>query len=102
MAFSNRLDTAELRATDVCLLMCSLYGYRLRSRERVRRRVQDIDFGQNQIKARDAKGMKDRVTVLPNRIKIPLQEHLQCVKILHDKGLTSGHGHFYLPFALER
>ena len=56
-----------------------LYGCGLRLMECVRLRVKDIDLGQNQIVVRDAKGMKDRVTVLPDSLKAPLQEHLKRV-----------------------
>jgi len=38
--------------------------------ECIRLRVKDIDFGQNQIIIRDGKGMKDRVTLLPEQIKL--------------------------------
>jgi integrase len=43
-----------------------LYGTGLRLMECLRLRVKDIDFEQNQIVVRDAKGMKDRATMLPN------------------------------------
>jgi integrase len=42
------------------------------------------------------------VTVLPDSLKTPLQEHLKGVKILHDNDLANGYGRVYLPFALER
>jgi integrase len=42
-----------------------LYGSALRLLECCRLRVQDIDFAMNQIVVRDAKGAKDRVTMLP-------------------------------------
>ena len=43
-----------------------LYGSGLRLMECLRLRVKDIDFAQHQIIVRDGKGMKDRVTVLPD------------------------------------
>ena len=46
----------------------------------------NIDFGNNQILVRDAKGMKDRVTVLPENLKIPLKGHLERVRI-HENAL---------------
>ena len=36
--------------------------------ECMRLRVKDLDFGQRQILVRDAKGGKDRVTILPNPV----------------------------------
>jgi integrase len=46
-----------------------IYGCGMRVMECVRLRVKDIDFSYNQIIIRDAKGNKDRVTVLPTKTK---------------------------------
>jgi integrase len=51
---------------------------------------------------RDGKGEQDRVTVLPDSLVAPLQEHLQRVKQLHERDLDEGHGTVDLPYALER
>jgi integron integrase len=64
--------------------------------------VNDIDFSQQQIVVWDGKGMKDRVTMLPASLVVPLQEHLAGVKRLHAQDLAKGYGAVYLPFALER
>lgn len=65
---------------DHQLMVKLIYGGGLRLMECLRLRVKDIDFGNNQIVVRDAKGMKDRVTVLPDTLKPPLREHLERVK----------------------
>ncbi len=75
-----------------------LYGSGMRLMECVRLRVKDVDFGQNQIVVREGKGFKDRVTVLPQSLKLPLSEHLQRVKILHEQDLAAGYGRVYLPY----
>ncbi len=79
-----------------------LYGSGLRLMECLRLRVKDVDFAQHLIVVRDGKGMKDRVTVLPDAVIAPLREHLQRVKMLHEEDLAKGHGAVYLPYALER
>ncbi len=79
-----------------------LYGSGLRLMECVRLRVKDIDFAQRQIIVRDAKGMKDRVTMLPESLVSFLQDHLRHVKRIHDDDLTRGYGSVYLPFGLDR
>jgi len=79
-----------------------LYGSGLRLIECLRLRVKDIDFAQHQIIVRDGKGMKDRVTMLPDTLVEPLREHLQRVKMLHQQDLAEGYGAVYLPAALER
>lgn len=78
-----------------------LYGSGLRLMEAIRLRVKDLDFAQRQILVRDGKGMKDRVTVLPDSLVAPLQEHLQRVKLIHQQDLSRGYGSVYLPYALE-
>ena len=79
-----------------------LYGSGLRLMECVRLRVEDVDFAQHQIVVRDGQGEHDRVTLLPDSLIAPLQEHLQRAKQLHDRDLEQGHGTLDLPYALER
>ncbi|HIC89023.1 MAG TPA: integron integrase [Anaerolineae bacterium] len=79
-----------------------LYGSGLRLLEALRLRVKDVNVEQRQITVRDGKGAKDRVTVLPERAILTLQEHLKRVKLVHDQDLARGYGSVYLPYALER
>jgi integron integrase len=84
------------------LMATLLYGAGLRLLECARLRVQDVDFARNQIVVRDAKGAKDRVTVLPGVAKAPLTQHLQRMKQQHEADLTRGAGWVELPWALGR
>ena len=79
-----------------------LYGSGLRLMECVRLRVKDIDFGYGHITVRDDKGLRDRITVLPERLRRALQVHLEQVQEIHQRDLANGGGRVYLPFALER
>ena len=84
-------------------LMASLmYGAGLRLMECLRLRVQDIDFSSNQIIIRDGKGNKDRVTMLPQKVKRLLQEHLKRVREIHKRDLAEEYGRVNLPNALVR
>jgi hypothetical protein len=49
-----------------------------------------VDFEQNLIYVRAAKGGKDRTTVLPARVKEDLKQHFIWVKQIHDKDLKDG------------
>jgi integrase len=69
-----------------------LYGSGLRLMECVRLRVKDIDFGYGHIIVRDGKGLRDRVTLLPERLRRPLQLHLERVKELHLRDIGKGGG----------
>src|SRR5438034_11811780 len=79
-----------------------IYGSGLRLLEALRLRVKDVDFGYGRIIVRDGKGMKDRVTMLPGRLRRQLREHLAHAKAVHERDLQLGFGSVYLPDALGR
>ncbi len=99
---------AEVRAMlarlkgDYRLMAQLLYGSGLRLMECVRLRVKDVDFGYNRITVRDGKGLRERITVLPEQVRDGLRAHLQRVRELHRQDLARGAGKVYLPFALHR
>ena len=78
-----------------------LYGTGMRLMEGLRLRVKDIDFERGQIIVHDGKGFKDRVTVLPEKLKLELQQHLKRVEALHQHDLRLGLGRVWLPGALR-
>jgi len=79
-----------------------LYGAGLRLLEALRLRVKDVDFARGEVLVRDGKGQKDRVTMLPQRVVLPLQQHLRQAELLHQQDLAEGFGLANLPFALAR
>jgi integron integrase len=87
---------------DKWLMASVMYGAGLRLMECLRLRVQDLDFSRNEILVRDGKGAKDRITMLPESLKAPLQEHLETVKAIHERDLADGWGRVLLPNALDR
>jgi integron integrase len=84
------------------LMVGLLYGAGLRQIECLGLRVKDVDFAYRQILVRDGKGAKDRVTMLPENLVQPLQEHLGRVRALHRRDLAEGYGEVSLPHALAR
>lgn len=87
----------------VTWMMASLlYGAGLRLQECLMLRVKDVDFAYRQVLARDGKGAKDRVTMLPESVVQPLQAHLGKVRTLHRRDLAEGYGEVWLPHALSR
>ena len=92
---------ANLRG-DYWLVASLLYGDGLRLLEALRLRVKDIEFEYRQIVARDGKGSKDRVTVLPERLVVLLRDHLGRVEQHHRFAVDNGHGGVELPYAIER
>ena len=64
--------------------------------------MKDIDFGYKQIVLRDAKGNKDRVTMLPASLEEPLKRHLAYVRGIHQRDLQADFGKVLLPYALAK
>lgn len=79
-----------------------IYGTGMRKMECLRLRVMDIDFDYGQIHVRSGKGNKDRITLLPDCLGIPLRSQLERVARVHNKDLEEGYGEVELPFALDR
>ena len=101
----SKEETARLlnAMTGVPQLMAKLiYGTGLRLMECLRLRVKDIDFELNEIRVRNGKGGTDRLVFLPETLKMALAEHLERVKLIHERDLAQGYGEVYLPNALER
>jgi len=84
------------------LIIGLLYGTGMRLLECLRLRVKDVELTRREILIREGKGNKDRVTVLPENLVLPLQKHLVRVKTLHDADIAAGFGEVYLPDALAR
>lgn len=87
---------------DKWLIAMLLYGGGLRLLESLRLRVKDLDFERGEITVREGKGDKDRVTMLPQAVIHPLQEHLHRVERFHQQDLADGYGRVELPHALAR
>ena len=91
------------RLTGTLHLMASLlYGAGLRLFECVELRVKDIDLEARELRVRDGKGRKDRVTMIPAALQVPLRVHLAHVRSLHADDVEKGSGWVALPDALGR
>jgi integron integrase len=84
------------------LIAMLLYGGGLRLLEGLQLRVKDVHFGRSELYVRDTKGKRDRVTTLPLTVQPVLREHLDRVRLLHQRDLMRGFGMVPLPTALER
>lgn len=79
-----------------------LYGTGMRLLELLRLRVKDVDFDNGSLIVRCGKGMKDRVTVLPESVRGDLEAHLAAVRRQHERDRERGAGHVELPQLLGR
>jgi integron integrase len=79
-----------------------MYGAGLRISEVLRLRVKDVDFGMGYLVIRDAKGGKDRTTLLPKSLITDLQNQVIIVSKLLEMDIARGVDAVYLPHLLER
>jgi integron integrase len=83
-------------------LVCALlYGTGMRLLEALRLRVKDVEFVRREVLVRHGKGGKDRMTVLPENLILPLQQQLAKARALHQRDLQEGYGEVWLPTALD-
>lgn len=84
------------------LVLQLLYGAGLRLMEALQLRVKDLDIPGRSIIVRGGKGDKDRVTILPDRLRDPLAQLLEQRQRWHHIDLSTGHASVDLPAALAR
>ncbi len=82
------------------LVAMVLYGGGLRLLECLQLRVKDVDLARGEVRVRDTKGGRPRVTVLPAVLREPLARHLLRVRARHRRDLLRGVGDVVLPGAL--
>jgi integron integrase len=90
---------AELRGVP-WLVALLLYGSGLRLMEALQLRVKDVDLARGEVRVRDTKGGKPRVTVLAVAVREPLRAHLADVRKVYDADARRGGVQVDLPGAL--
>ena len=84
------------------LVAMLLYGCGMRIGEAISLRVKDIDFGNEQIVIRAAKGAKDRVVQLPQSAEPLLREQVAVAEKWNRLDIADGCARVPLPNAFER
>ncbi len=84
------------------LIATLLYGAGLRLMESLRLRVKDLDLERREIVVREAKGNKDRVSVIPQCLVYQLAASLEKWRAEHAREVERGCGRVQLPTALAR
>ena len=79
-----------------------LYGSGLRLMEALRLRVKDLALERGELIVREAKGGKDRVTVLPAVLDAPLRGHLTRLRAWYEEERRRARPGVSVPFALAR
>jgi integron integrase len=84
------------------LIGALLYGSGLRVQEALGLRVKDLRLELREVVVRQAKGRKDRITMVPDRLREALARQIAWRRGLHDQDLAAGAGWIELPGAYER
>ncbi|MEX2150001.1 MAG: integron integrase [Steroidobacteraceae bacterium] len=92
---------AQLSGTE-WLIAAMLYGGGMRVLECLQLRVKDMDLARRELLLRDAKGQKDRVTILPDVLVPHLHDHLARARVLFDADRAACRPGVSVPFALHR
>ena len=79
-----------------------LYGGGLRLTEALQLRIKDLDLDRGELMVRDGKGAKDRMTVLPAALAVPLRAHLSYLHARFLEERRRNEPGVTLPFALAR
>ncbi|MEQ8315593.1 MAG: integron integrase [Gammaproteobacteria bacterium] len=90
---SNMSGTNKLLATLI-------YGSGMRKMEALKLRVCDVSLDRKEILVRNAKGAKDRVTLIPDSCLLPLKEMIERAREYFEADMRSGIDHIELPHAL--
>jgi len=97
----RRIIEAISPASIYRLMVELLYGTGMRVSECCTVRVADIDLGRAQIIVRSGKGDKDRVVMLPERLRDRLSDQLDAVQRRWRCDVSRGGGYAPVPDALE-
>ncbi len=84
------------------LIASMLYGAGLRISECLQLRIKDMELSRRELLIRDAKGQKDRITVLPDTLLPHLRDHLGRVRVVFEADRRAERPGVSLPFALRR
>jgi integron integrase len=84
------------------LVASLLYGSGLRLMEALRLRVKDLALERGELIVRDGKGGKDRVTMVPSALDVPLRAHLARLRAWYEEERRRGQPGVSMPFALAR
>jgi integron integrase len=84
------------------LIASMLYGSGMRLGECLQLRIKDLELSRRELLIRDAKGQKDRITILPDSLLPHLRSHLLHVRLQYDADRSENRPGISLPFALRR
>ncbi len=96
------MQDLEARGRPMWLMAGLMLGAGLRQKEVLELRIKDLDVERGAITVRQGKGDKDRLTVLPERVKERLKVHLGERRTEFQQDLESGAGYVPLPGAMAK
>jgi integron integrase len=79
-----------------------MYGCGLRISDCMKLRVKDLDFASNTIQINDSKGNKNRLLMMPQKIKSALSRRLEEVREVYDRDRSDGVPGVWTPTAIDK
>lgn len=79
-----------------------MYGGGLRLMELLQLRIHHLDLARGRIQVYAGKGDKDRITMLPEKIKPELERHLERLRLLHAEDRANHLSGVWMPEGLSR
>lgn len=99
----QEVDRLFLHLDGTHLLMARLlYGTGMRLMECLRLRVKDVDFDRGEIVVRAGKGAKDRVTILPDKLRAELSRQIAAARTFWERDRMADAPGVELPDAIAR
>jgi len=99
----QEVDMVLSRMTGQAALFAKLlYGTGMRVAECAQLRVKDVDFQRREITVREGKGGKDRLTMLPLSLLVPLREQIDRARTVYEEDRLQNRNGVMLPGALDR
>ncbi len=86
----------EMQGTQQ-LIAAVLYGSGLRLSEGLKLRLKDLDLDGRELRIRNAKGGRERVSVIPNALVGKLRDQIERRRATHEQDLADGFGWAVLP-----
>ena len=84
------------------LIISLMYGSGLRVTEAISLRIKDVDFSNQCLTIRMAKGSKDRVVTLAASLHEPLKRQIRKAENQHKIDVSNGYGFAPAPYALRK
>lgn len=102
MSFQETTSLMQLHHGLARLHAEIMYGCGLRISDCLKLRIKDLDFSNSTVQINDSKGNKNRLLMMPERLKDSLKEQVERTREIYNADRSSDMPGVHLPTAIER